>query len=42
MEVGTVMLNIVRTFRSTTAVARQSVRRACIRPSASPLTRQAL
>lgn len=42
IDSGTVMLNIVRTLRMTVAVARQSARRACIRPSASPLTRQAL
>ena len=42
MDVGTVMLNMVRTLRMTVAVARQRVRRACMRLSSSPFTRQAL
>ena len=42
IDSGAVILNIVKMFRITVAVATQSARRACISGSASPFTRQAL
>ena len=42
MESGQVMLNIVRTFLMTALTQAQSASLACMSPSSTPLTRQAL